>query len=120
MTAAVVEALEHSVECRRSRKGLPINVAYEDIRTESMRQLSHELIEGSLCDILSNGPNAQSRSVANDRNEFVNSQSNIVEDIFGEDAIPIDGDLLLIGPSSFLMITSAQPPTEQKFQVQNC
>lgn len=57
--ADVFEAMDHSVKCRRCRKGARTNVAYEDICIALVGPLTQELIEKSLSGNMSDGPNAR-------------------------------------------------------------
>lgn len=69
--------------------------------------------------MLSNGPTARSGSVANAHNKCMDSQYNIAQDIFENDAMSVDDELQPIRPSSSLMITTAQPPTAKSVKFRN-
>lgn len=53
LQAPVVEYGYHMVKCRRSARGLPITVAYEQIRIASEGDVANEFMRGILEDILS-------------------------------------------------------------------
>ena len=52
--ARVVEAQEHILKCRRSKKGSPMRIAYEHVRIAPEGELTRELMGKSLEDELSN------------------------------------------------------------------
>lgn len=45
ISATVITAKEHFVECRRSEKGRPMRVAYEHIRLVPSNYLEREIVE---------------------------------------------------------------------------
>lgn len=60
--ATVVEAQQHRVLARRSTKGPPLRVAYEDVRPAPMSQLTQELMSRSLEDELETANNTEDMS----------------------------------------------------------
>lgn len=79
LQATVVEAGEHQVKCRRSRRGPPMCVAYNHIRLVPTGELAQELMEGTLEGVMAKDDEVEvSGDLPND----------VWRDIFGEERDP--------------------------------
>lgn len=58
IVTTVFKALNHSVQCRRSNRGLPLNVSYDQVCIETSRKITRELLSESVGDIFG-GPEDQ-------------------------------------------------------------
>lgn len=103
ITATVMEAKEHFVECRRSQKGRPMRVAYEHVRLMPSGDLAKEITEGSLEEFISETDTSTIKTIddmTSHRNE------DIYADIFGSDnESDEDDELQPIGTARAMLST---------------
>lgn len=83
ITATVIDAKEHFVECRRSHRGPPMRVAYEHVRlvpsNELAKQISESFIEEDIADADANNVRTIEEMTSKDKD-------NVYEDIFGTES----------------------------------
>lgn len=100
ITATVFNPKEHFVECKRSQKGRPMRVAYEQVRIVPSNEIAKEILESFLEDYIADNQHEDLKTIDQMTEHDNTTDNDTYKEIFGSDSdTDDDEDLQPIGTS---------------------